>query len=29
MASMTSNLFPLKSTSITPYLGGGVGISKK
>jgi hypothetical protein len=28
MAFMTSNLFPSSNTAITPYLGGGVGISR-
>ena len=28
MAFMTSNPFTMSNTAITPYLGGGVGISK-
>ena len=28
MAFMTSNLFLMGNTAITPYLGGGVGISR-
>ena len=28
MAFMTSNLLSMSNTAITPYLGGGVGISR-